>query len=251
MSDVFGSVYASIYDDLYNDKDYNAECNLIQRIFEQYGSNHIKTILDLGCGTGNHALPLAEQGFEVTGVDCSQEMINKAQSKNTPCTFYLGDIRQFNANRKSDAVLMMFAVLGYQLENADVLAALKTARCHLNPGGLLIFDVWYGPAVLAQRPTDKVKIISTKSKKIIRAASGDLDIRRQICTVRYHIWQLNDNMLTAETQEEHQMRFFFPKELEFLVQTAGFKLIRLGSFPDYENSPSDNTWNVIAICKAE
>ncbi len=170
MSDVFGSVYASIYDDLYNDKDYNAECNLIQRIFEQYGSNHIKTILDLGCGTGNHALPLAEQGFEVTGVDCSQEMINKAQSKNTPCTFYLGDIRQFNANRKSDAVLMMFAVLGYQLENADVLAALKTARCHLNPGGLLIFDVWYGPAVLAQRPTDKVKIIFKRNTPQLAAA---------------------------------------------------------------------------------
>ena len=60
---------------------------------------------------------------------------------------------------KFDAALMMFAVLGYQVENDDVLAALRTARRHLEPGGLFIFDVWYGPAVLHQRPSERVKII--------------------------------------------------------------------------------------------
>ena len=80
--------------------------------------------------------------YKVVGVDCSQEMINsaktKAEAKNLHCNFRLADIRQLDLNRKFDTVVMMFAVLGYQLENADVLAALKSARKHLNSGGLLI-----------------------------------------------------------------------------------------------------------------
>jgi hypothetical protein len=51
---------------------------------------------------------------------------------------------------------MMFAVLGYQGENDDVLAALKTAHRHARPGGLFLFDVWYGPAVLHERPSQRV-----------------------------------------------------------------------------------------------
>ena len=53
---------------------------------------------------------------------------------------------------------MMFAVLGYQHTNADVLDALATARAHLDVGGLFAFDVWYGPAVLSERPSERVKV---------------------------------------------------------------------------------------------
>jgi SAM-dependent methyltransferase len=255
MSEVFGSSYANVYDALYHDKDYSAECDMIESIIKRYGESPARSILDLGCGTGNHAVPLAERGYEVVGVDCSQEMINaaiiKAESKNLSCTFHLADIRQLDLNRKFDAIVMMFAVLGYQLENADVLAALKSARKHLNPGGLLILDVWYGPAVLAQRPAERIKIISTSNKRILRAASCDLDVRHHICTVHYHLWQLNGNILTAETEEEHRMRFFFPQELELFTRIAGFRLQHLGSFPDFENDPGENTWNVISTCAAE
>ena len=255
MSDVFGPEYANVYDALYQDKDYAIECDLLECIFREYGKEPIKTILDLGCGTGNHTLLLAERGFEVTGIDCSQEMLDaaqiKAQSKSLPSKFYLGDIRQVNLGKKFDVVLMMFAVLGYQVENSDVLAALKAARHHLNPGDLLILDVWYGPAVLAQRPTDRIKVTSISDSKILRAASGDLDIRHHVCTVQYHLWQLNGDILRSETQEEHSMRFFFPQELELFMQVSGFKLKRLGAFPDYKCDPGENTWNAIAICMAE
>jgi SAM-dependent methyltransferase len=256
MSEVFGSAYANVYDALYRDKNYSAECDMIEGILKQYGKSPVRSILDLGCGTGNHAIIFAERDYEVVGVDCSQEMINsaktKAESKNLRCNFRLADIRQLDLNRKFDAVVMMFAVLGYQLENADVLAALKSARKHLNSGGLLIFDVWYGPAVLAQRPTDRIKVILTSNNnRILRAASGDLDICHHICTVHYHLWQLNGNTLAAETEEEHRMRFFFSQELGLFTQIAGFRLERLGSFPDFENDPSENTWNVISTCTAE
>ena len=255
MSNVFRSAYASAYDALYQDKDYSAECDMLEKIFGRYGKHPIRSILDLGCGTGNHSIPLAERGYEVVGVDCAQDMIiaakSKAKTEKASCAFHLADIKQLNLNRKFDAAIMMFAVLGYQLENSDALAALRSARVHLNPGGVLIFDVWYGPAVLSQRPSDRIKVISADNKIILRAASGCLDARTQICKVHYHIWQLDNDILTAETEEEHNMRFFFSKELELLIKNAGFNLRKLGSFPNFYDDPDENTWNLISICSAE
>ncbi len=63
---VFGQTYADQYDLIYTEKDYEAECDLIEEVFRKYGDGEIKTILDLGCGTGNHAIPLYHWPVEVT-----------------------------------------------------------------------------------------------------------------------------------------------------------------------------------------
>ena len=57
MTQPFGSDYAKSYDELYADKDYEAECDLIERVLRTYGEGKIATILDLGCGTGQPRLP--------------------------------------------------------------------------------------------------------------------------------------------------------------------------------------------------
>ena len=105
--------------------------------------------------------------------------------------FVTGDIREVRLEQTFDAVLMMFAVLGYQHTNAEVLDALATARAHLDVGGLFAFDVWYGPAVLSERPSERVKVIETAGQRIIRVASGSLDSRNHLCTVDYRLWTLD------------------------------------------------------------
>ena len=239
MSKVFGPVYADAYDTLYREKDYEAECSEIESLFRDYGES-IESVLDLGCGTGSHAIPLAQRGYEVVGMIESAEMLARAQAKagelssGGKVVFHHGDIQQLNLHRQFDAALMMFAVLGYQLENADVLSALSTARRHLRPGGLLIFDVWYGPAVLHQRPSQRTKIINSASGRILRVVSGELDISRHLCTVNYQMWQLEGDRLAADTEEQHLMRYFFPLELDLFLQSSGFSLLRLGAFPEFD-----------------
>ena len=254
MSEFYGPIYANAYDTLYQNKDYTAECDLLERLFKRYGESDVRTVLDLGCGTGNHAIPLAKRGYIVAAVDRSQDMLAAAQAKiagnNLPITLHQADIRQISLGQTFDAVFMIFSVLGYQLENADALAALNAARRHLRPSGLLIFDVWYGPAVLAQRPSDRVKVIPTPDGKILRTASGELDIGRHTVTVHFRLWQLRGNTLVAETHEEHETRFFFSRELELLLQITGFQLVRLGAFPDFELEPDESTWNVMVVAKA-
>jgi SAM-dependent methyltransferase len=255
VSEVFGAVYAHAYDLLYGDKDYAAECKSLVSIFDNYGAGQIRTILDLGCGTGNHAIPLAQQGYQVVGVDRSGEMLAHAQDKATlmpekgRLALLQGDIRDFHLQQRFDAVLMMFAVLGYQIENADVLAALRTAHRHLRAGGLLIFDVWYGPAVLHVRPSQRLKVIPTADGQILRATWAELDITKHLCTVHYKLWQLAGERLVAESEENHIMRYFFPQELVLFLECAGFTLVRVGAFPALCHPADERTWNVLVAAQ--
>jgi SAM-dependent methyltransferase len=247
---VFGAEYAAAYDTLYHDKDYTSECDLIEHVFDVYGQGAIKRVLDLGCGTGGHAVLLAERGYDVVGVDRSAPMLEQARARGSDARFELGDLTSVDLGETFDAVQMMFAVLSYQVTNADALAALASARRHLQPGGLVFADVWYGPAVLSQRPGERVKLVEAPGTQLIRMAAGELDVNRNVCTVRYHVWRIEEGRVSAEVREQHRMRYFFPLELELLLNGAGLELVRLGCFPRIETEPSDTAWNVAIVARA-
>ncbi len=254
MTQVFGQVYADAYDLLYRDKDYDKESELLERVFQKYAVKPLRRVLDLGCGTGNHALRLAAKGYEVVGVDRSFDMLRiaerKAQERGLGLRLHRADIRGLALEETFDAVLMMFAVLCYQQENADVLSALRAARGHLHSDGLLVFDVWYGPAVLIQRPADQVRIIENDDGTLLRISSGELDMRRQICNVHFHLRQMNGDRILNETKECHPVRYFFPRELDLFLEVCSFRLVRLGAFPEFDRDPDATTWNVMVVAGA-
>ena len=140
---VFGD-YANYYDTLYREKDYEKDCDFLEQILEELSSEPISRILDLGCGTGGHALPLARRGYDVTGVDRSEQMLAIARAKavqaNLSVEFRQGDIRNLELGQTFDAVISMFAVMSYQTTNDDIMSAFHTAKRHLEPGGLFVFD---------------------------------------------------------------------------------------------------------------
>ena len=254
MTQVFGQVYAPAYDVLYRDKDYDGEIELLGRVFRQYATNPVRTVLDLGCGTGNHALRLAASGYTVVGVDRSPEMLSiadrKAREQTGNLRFRQADIRDVNLGETFDAVLMMFAVLGYQIEDEDVKGALRAARSHLRSGGLLVFDVWYGPAVVAQGTQERVRTMEDADSKWVRTSSGRLDVRRHQCHVNFHLRRTHDGSTIEETTERHTVRYFFPQEIELLLDGMGFQLLRLGAFPEFDREPDQTTWNVMAVAVA-
>lgn len=256
MMTIFGSEYAGAYNALYGDKDYATECDMLEAIFRRYGAGQVSRVLDLGCGTGNHAIPLGDRGYRVVGVDRSPSMLSVARARLTSITsaapavtFQEADARSVELGQRFDAVVMMFAVLGYQVENQDVLYTLETARRHLRPGGLLIFDVWYGPTVLQEKPAQRIKIIETEEGKTLRVASGQLDTLQHTCSVSYRLWRLKGGRLEGDVAETHTIRFFFPQELGILLGCCGLELVRLGAFPDFEKDPDDASWNVIGVAR--
>lgn len=244
---MFGATYASVYDTLYAEKDYEAECDQLVAVFKQHGS--VKKVLDLGAGTGNHAIPLATRGYDVTGVDLSAGMVAqarvKAAERGLPIEFHQGDIRTASVPGTFDAALMMFAVLGYQTTNADVAASLRTARRHLKPGGLLVFDVWHAPAVLRSPPGDRVRVQPASGGRVIRLTSPELDAVDHLCRVRFRTLAISGSAIERETDEVHVMRFFSVPELRAHLEAAGFGEPRFSAFPAGPLTP--DTWNLMCV----
>lgn len=253
-ADVFGQTYAGEYDELYRDKDYAGECDLIEAACRRFAPGGVRSILDLGCGTGNHTIPLAERGYRLTGVDRSAGMLDvarrKAAGRGVDITWVEGDIRQDATGGSFDAALCMFAVLGYLEPNDDVMAAFSMVRRQVRAGGLLMFDVWYGPAVLTLKPADRTKVIPVPGGQVIRVGTSTLDTSLHMCTVEFHLWRLRDGRVEGESQEVHRTRYFFPLELELMLSTSGFALLSLTAFPSLDRPADVHTWNVFAVARA-
>lgn len=252
MSDLFGPAYAGFYDATYRGKDYEAECDLLENIFQQHSAAAVRNVLDLGAGTGNHAIPLAERGYSVTAVDRSKDMLDVAKTKPgaAEVKWIQADVREVELAAEFDAALMLFAVLGYQLTNQDVVAALRVARSHMNLGGLFVCDAWYGPGVLAMRPESRFKVVETAEATYLRSSQGTLDVLRHRCSVEIETWRLRGDRLEGHSQECHEMRFFFPLELEQFLSLAGLELVTMVDFDRPATQPDSSTWNVLVIARA-
>lgn len=255
---VFGATYANQYDALNHDKDYDDECNRLEEVFTRYAVRPIRRILDLGCGTGQHAIRLAARGFEVLGVDRSSDMVNVARYRSSSLSqighppspvFQVGDMRDLTLNRSFDAVTLMFAVLGYVTETRDVLSVFTAAFHYLEPGGLLVFDVWHGPAVLSVRPHERIKVVHTGPETLIRVAKPALDVPNHRCDVHYQLWKLVGNRVMEQIVEIHPMRFFFPLEIRYLLEEAGFATVWMSRFESLDAPLDLETWNMLVVAR--
>ena len=108
--------YVEYYDLLYKDKEYVAEVNYVDGILQKY-ANGCQKILELGCGTGKHAELLSHKGYESTGIDMSDDMLEKAYIRaenNNSLSFLHSNIQEFSLGGKYDAVTAWFHVMSYQ-----------------------------------------------------------------------------------------------------------------------------------------
>lgn len=253
---VFNSLYAGQYDQLYADKGYASECDLIEAAVGRHASATPRTVLDVGCGTGGHAIELARRGYQVTGVDLSQHMLDHAEHKAADLsvaqrpTWLRGDARSFDTGAKHDLAIMMFAVVGYLTSNDDVLAGLRNIRRQLAAGALFVCDFWYGPSVLSVRPTDRVRVLPTPEGRVIRSASTTLDIPHHCADVTFQLWSLQGDKLAGETSETHRMRYYFPQEFALFLSQSGFTMQSLSAFPSLEAPLDDQSWNALVVARA-
>jgi len=253
---VFGD-YARYYNLLYRDKDYQAEAELVHEFLKKYAPT-TKSILELGCGTGKHAEQLVKWGYEVCGVDLSADMLAQAEARSphlppeqsAQLEFRQGDIRDFRLPDQFDTVISLFHVFSYQTTNQDLQAAFATAKAHLKPRGVLIFDCWYGPGVLSDRPTVRVKRLDDEEITVTRIAEPILDVNENLVTVNYQVLIKNSTTQeVTELQESHQMRYLFKPEIDLLLQCHQLELIAYGEWMT-NCIPNDKTWNVYAVAQS-
>jgi len=231
--------FASYYDLLYADKDYAAEAKQIHEILRPHGDelSEAPRVLDLGCGTGGHMLELQKLGYEVTGIDASTEMVRIAREKGLHVR--QADVRTVHVKDSFfDAVLALFHVASYQRTIADFEALVDTARQSLKAGGLFIFDLWDGPAVLTYPPSVRVKWASDAHTSLVRIARPhgrpmdsqfDIDYTLYIESLAGSTplaggTPLRDSSIRKLT-ETHTLRYWFGSELRDVLHGHRFEIL--------------------------
>lgn len=223
MKEVFDA-YSRYYDLLYRDKDYAGEAAYVASQLKRHAPRAAR-ILELGCGTGAHAEQLARLGYKVHGVDQSEAMLARAAARKSGLgpeiaarlSFGQADVRSVRTAELYDAVISLFHVMSYQITNADLQAAFATAAAHLRPGGLFLFDFWYGPAVLAQRPEVRVKRLEDERIKVTRIAEPVMHENECVVDVNYTVFiEEKGSGSVRQVRETHRMRYLSLPELALL-----------------------------------
>lgn len=136
-------ILAKFYDDL-QDNDYNAFVSYYQSVFKRFGLEP-KLILDMGCGTGNITVPMAEKGYDMIGLDCSEEMLEiaaeKARTAGHDILFLQQDMTDFELYGTVDAMVCALDGINYLAGDGQVSDMLRLLHYYLNPGGIFIFDI--------------------------------------------------------------------------------------------------------------
>ncbi len=245
------SEYAHFYDVYYADKDYGAEADFVLDLANRFGCSP-KSLLDMGCGTGRHLAEFAKRGLKCDGFDLSEEMLAQARKRldGQAVDLASGNLTTFENGKQYDLVVSMFAVVGYLVKNEDLLAGLRTARKHLNEGGVFIFDNWFGPAVLAQKPETRRHEYKDGDDVIVRAVTPELDPVGQNVVVNYEVTVTRDGEIAKQTKEAHCMRYMFVQEMALAMQTAGLELACACPFMAPDEPLSIDTWNVTFVARA-
>jgi SAM-dependent methyltransferase len=247
--------YAKYYDLLYQDKNYTAEIDYIEQIIFNESAQEPKSILEMGCGTGVHAELLAERGHTLHAIDLSSNMLELAKQRigdgdlAERLKFDIGDVRDYKVGKKFEIVLSLFHVASYQVTDDDFEKFIVTAEEHLSPGGILLFDFWHKPAVLAQKPQMRVKRCDSELGHLVRIAEPEMDVKNEVVDVNYQVFISDGNKSGYRTfSEQHKMRYFSCDFVRDTLEARGFKHIRFEQWLTGAKA-SEETWGVCAVAK--
>jgi SAM-dependent methyltransferase len=193
--------------------DTTKEVTFLETIFAKY---NVHSVLDIACGTGRHSTALAEKGYEVTGVDYSDELLKIARGKsNLPnIRFVQQDVANIKLERTFDAAICMWSTFG-ELPYKEMLGRLKDA---LNSNGIFVIDVAYFAAV----PT------GTSHKTYTNSTDG-VTIQTEIDESYTGITRIRDisNVVNGETHRDHS-------EMDVLTETDFVELLAQYGFQHAE-----------------
>jgi SAM-dependent methyltransferase len=242
--------YAEYYDLFYAEKDYAAEAQYILDLARRFGDEP-GSVLDMGCGTGRHLAEFAKRGVRCAGFDRSEEMLKSARERiaGTGAIVSSGDVISFRDGAKYDLVVSLFAVMGYMIENTDLVASFRTAAAHLDPGGLFIFDGWFGPAVLSTSPVKRRHEYQCNGETVVREATPTFDPVQQVVTVRYDLSVVESGLSARHWVENHSMRPMFPRELSIVASLAGMEIIHSCPFLSPDGQLTLDTWNATFVAR--
>ena len=241
------SDFAYIYDRLMiDDVNYEKWADYIENLFDMHGVNP-SLVCDLACGTGNITIPLAKRGYDMTGVDISEDMLNLAREKSQglDILYLCQSISRLDLYGTMDAFLCMIDGVNYVISPKLLINAFSRMRtCFMNPDAVFIFDI---------STRHKLKSIIGNNTFI----HSDRDV--------FYSWQnryiesknISDMLLTffvrdngryRRFEERHIQRAYTESELRFILKKAGFSKIDTYHELTFE-PPRPDSERIVFVCR--
>jgi len=210
-------------------------------------------VLELACGTGRILLPIAREGIAIHGVDLSLPMLNVLQDKlrrepkdvRELVSTANEDIRNFRSNREYPLVIIPFRPLQHMYTVEDQLAALQTAAFHLEPEGILVFDVFYPNfenlnAKIGEEVLELVWAPTSDPSKVIRRyfRKESVDKINQNFSATFIFRTYQGEKLIQEETEPLKMSYYTYPHLRALFLLAGLEIVE--EYGSFDRTPLDN-----------
>jgi len=207
---------ARYYDAIYSFKDYRAEA---AGIISLIGREHprARSILDVACGTGEHARLLAAD-FTVDGIDLEPEFVTSAQSKVSGGNISVADMRAFNLGKRYDVVLCLFSSIGYLLRETEVVRALQCFSDHLADDGVIIVEPWLTPARWQDGRPALAPPVDRPELKICRMNVSER--RGDVSLLRFH-YLIATPAGVEYVQEDHELALYTVEQMLDCFELAG------------------------------
>lgn len=243
----YGASFAEIYDVITRHKSYDEEIGKLVGLLQERGRlQRGGRLLDLGCGTGTHAIRLSEEGFDVTGLDLSAEMIAIARSKDSDVRFHCADIADF-PEEGFEAVVSLFNVINCLPSLEGLQRFLSEVRRRMVDGGYLLLEAWNAVAVMQEPPTRVERVYPFGEGEIRRTVTPRADFMNQRLVLTYDIEMDGGRSRSVE----HPLVLFMPWEIRLALEAAGFADIEiLTALPDLQ-SAGDQDRMLAFSCRAE
>ena len=243
---------ARVYDKLNAEIDYKAWADFIERCFLRYMKIKPEIVLDLACGTGSMTYELASRGYDMIGIDGSDDMLSEAYARgtvvdNSNILYLLQDMRAFELYGTVNAVTCCLDSLNYLVGDGDLKKCFDTVHNYLEPDGVFIFDM-NTPYKFENIYADNSYIMEDEidGKNIFCGWQNYYDKNSKLCSFYLSLFEEKDGIYVRSDEEQHE-RCYSYNEISDTLKQSGFELLLVSK--DYNFSEIDeNTerWYFVA-----
>ena len=228
MKDEF-SLEAKIYDNVWGKHDYDTDVEFLNALFRKHSC---RSVIDVGCGTGNHSIRLSRLGYEVTGVDVSPSMLKIARykDKKAKIRFIQGDMRRLDKaiskGHRFDVAICLGQAFSSLIEDRDVRAFLSGTHRTLKTHGLLVFSARKAKKI-NEEYLNKLRldhIVSEEKLQLVILSYNSRDQQDPNVMVWRPIYLINENDKVDLQLREHKLRWFDFSDLKTMITKNGFKI---------------------------
>lgn len=226
----YDRLFADYYDQITGHKNYHGEAKALSAFLMERSHGSCRRLLDIGCGTGGHAILLANMGIDVTAVDLSPDMIRVAAAKASNVRFACGDIADMGIGDDDfDGAYSLFNVVNC-LPGLDALERFFAAvAARVRAGGLFFIETWNPIAVIAVPPEVVERTFTGNQETVVRKVTPMSDFLRQRLDLRYDIacFDATSGGRLNQFSVVHKLVLFTPLEIEHALRAAGFEQVEV------------------------